>query len=714
MAVGYNVKRRIAGLLLLVTVVSASSCGLRNEPESVPVTEEEAGSVPVAEFHDMKLPGALDFFWRYAYSENWLFCADRKREPEAVKRNLWLIYKNGINDPFEPVICFEREGGLPLILLADRDDNCFLFCQDDNGEFSLEKYDADGEMQWHAGYDASAMQGIGESLGEGIVTADGRVFLYTCGEESKVFAFGADGELQGIHTPDIETLEGVAEGSDGQVYGYCITGETSVFVKLDEQEQRYVCPVVPLKVYGGREDGIYLCTGEGMWRYDPVSAKKEWMWAWDDEYVQIDGAHIEYVFRGKEKVRLLCMERHSDTWGMGDVLTFVSVGSKERRDYPARQVVTISNALNYIITSRMEDMARRYNRQNRKYRVVVLLPEEDTSRDEFLGALKLQLIRGEGPDLIGILGLDVSSLAAQGAFEDLSEYYETVDGEEILESVRKAGQVMGKDMIVIPSFSLETMQCREAIAPQDWTPRRFLELTQANGATFENPVSQREAFWYCMGARTTDDYIDYDKRECFFDREEFRLILEGCNGWKQEEVSEYTFRTVFFNGTGAFLGLNGRKISWVGYPSWEGAQIRMWPTDAFAMNSASTNKEGAWDFLAYLLSEEMQDSIDWEFPVRKDSLEKYFATSYVDPDADNNDFTYFSGHRRPTQEDFDLMREMANCAVYQDSVGPRNIGSNPIRAILDEETEMYFSGDATLDETVDKIQNRVKMYLNEL
>ena len=152
----------------------------------------------------------------------------------------------------------------------------------------------------------------------------------------------------------------------------------------------------------------------------------------------------------------------------------------------------------------------------------------------------------------------------------------------------------------------------------------------------------------------------------------------------------------------------------MGYPGWNGAQIRMWPTDAFVMNSASKNKEGAWDFLEYLLSEEMQDSIDWEFPVRKNSLEKYFASSYISPDADYDDFTNVTGYRWPTQEDFDLMREMANCAVYQDSVGPRYIGSNPIRVILDEEVAMYFAGDATLDETVDKIQNRVKMYLNEL
>ncbi len=39
--------------------------------------------------------------------------------------------------------------------------------------------------------------------------------------------------------------------------------------------------------------------------------------------------------------------------------------------------------------------------------------------------------------------------------------------------------------------------------------------------------------------------------------------------------------------------------------------------------------------------------------------------------------------------------------------------SNPVRNIVSEEAEMYFQGDAALDETVDKIQNRVQTWLDE-
>ncbi len=68
--------------------------------------------------------------------------------------------------------------------------------------------------------------------------------------------------------------------------------------------------------------------------------------------------------------------------------------------------------------------------------------------------------------------------------------------------------------------------------------------------------------------------------------------------------------------------------------------------------------------------------------------------------------------RRPAREDFDLVWGMLDRAVYRPSGFYMN--DNPVRVILEEETGMYFAGDATLEETVKKIQSRVTLYLNEL
>ena len=702
-----NIKRGIAGGILLALLLFMDSCGNSESPDAAVYDPNIGRSVPVAEFHDMRLPGTLDYFWKYAVSEDWLYCVSRKREPGATQRNIWLVYRNGIQEVFDPEIYIEREGGLPLVLLAGSEGSCFLFCQDDNGEFSLEKYDATGEMQWHRGYAAAQFQDIGDTLTEGIVTEDGRVFLYACGEEGKIFSFGIEGGLEDMYVSGLEMLEGIVEGRDGKIYGYYVTGECPVFWEVGSEGVPLICPVTPLQVFGGREDGIYLRCGEGLWKYDPVTGQTERMWEWQDEYVQIDGDRVEHIFQESGEIHLLCLSPPV-IMGQGDVLTYVSVNFKDGREYPPKQIVTISNARSYDALCHMEDMVRRYNRQSKKYRVVIVAPQEDTARNDYIGALQLQLLRGEGPDLIDVQGMDVDDLTAKGVFENLTPYYDSIDAQEILEPVREAGKIMGRDMMVIPSFSLETLLSREEIEPEHWTPARFLDLS-GKRELFRAPMSQMEAFWYCMGARAVEHFVDYEKRECHFDCEDFYTVLEGCAQWDSEGTENDVLIRAHINSTNMFLAYKNRNALWLGNPGWNGAENQFYPTDVFVMNSASENKEGAWDFLAYLLSRDMQDSIDWEFPVRKDSLEQFFLSSYNGTDTE---FNYQTGYGALTQEDIGTMHSLIGRAVYRDSA--LISGSSPIRQILHEEVEMYFAGDSTLEETVEKIQNRVGLYLKEL
>ncbi len=72
-------------------------------------------------------------------------------------------------------------------------------------------------MLWHTECAAPQILDKGERLTEGIVTGDGRVVLYDYGEGGSVFVFGRDGSLQGISTPQLDSLEGIAEGKEGRV-----------------------------------------------------------------------------------------------------------------------------------------------------------------------------------------------------------------------------------------------------------------------------------------------------------------------------------------------------------------------------------------------------------------------------------------------------------------------------------------------------------------
>lgn len=744
----FSNKRYVCGLALLFLSLTIYACGHKENPESLS-DSGESGPVPVAEWQYMDLPVSLGNIRKYTSNENWFYAASPHNYNREKQCSEWHVYRGEIADEYEPQPYVVHEGNNLITLLADREDNCYLFFTDMSKKGTLVKYNADGELVWEREYTAAELLGKGSRLDDGLVTEDGCVYLYDAGSEGSVFAFESDGSLARVCTPGLDVLEGIAEGQDKQVYGYCVTGDEPVLVNVREPEKSFVCPIRPLQVYGGCEDGIYLCTGEGLWQYTPETGESQMLWLWDDEYVQMEISQLDYMFRGKEEVCLVCRETV-----IGDLevktLAFASVDIRDRRDYPEKEVVTISRSSfhrYYDYESNMEELVRRYNRQSRKYRVVVLSPDKDISTSqeaqELLGAMELQLIRGEGPDIIEVKGLDVSNLAAKGAFEDLTDYYkssERVKAEDILESVREANTVMGKNVLVFPCFEMDTMYSREDIDAKEWTPLRFLELMQKDGRNMSGGGASRMfAFlYYCMGVKTADYFIDYERKECRFDSDEFRQILEGLDDWidpepffappnlkvgdvvpqsvveSRQSNDEWIFQSNGVWSTADIINSREEGLVPIGYPGWNGAENVMKTMDAFAINSASEHKEGAWDFLEFLLSEEMQNRISWEFPVRKDSFERYMADSYRSAENECKEFNYFHGEylQQATQEDFDTIREILDSAVYQ---YPGNgYSSNPLRIILEEEAQMYYAGDATLEETVKKIQSRATLWLNEL
>lgn len=104
-----------------------------------------------------------------------------------------------------------------------------------------------------------------------------------------------------------------------------------------------------------------------------------------------------------------------------------------------------------------------------------------------------------------------------------------------------------------------------------------------------------------------------------------------------------------------------------------------------------------------------RNQIDRAFPVRKENFEHYLRTSYPSREDDRKmsaEFNFSSNNYAPAEEDFENLRYM----VTHSRIG---IMSNPITDLISEEAGMYFSGDATLDETIRKLDNRVTLYLNE-
>ncbi len=713
-------------VIILCMGITLTACGRQDSMDTA--SRAEVHPVAVAGCYDMDLPVPLDQFYCYAVVGDRLYLADGRWD--RTQGQLGRVFRCHIGKEFQWEPYLTRGSTRYQVVMADREGNCILFAADIEDEkfpyYLLEKYDAEGELLWSREYTAETLADGGENLTEGILTESGRIWLYGFdGTSGRVLSFDREGMLEKIYHPKLEVLQGVVEGADEQPYGYSIT-EEKVRLEALESGEEYVCSLAADSVHSGCQEGIYLCSDESLWCYDPVNNVLKEKWKWDEEYVNVDGSQVLRIWRDGEAVRLLChvLGERSASGNRNTRLSFATVTIESSRDYPGKEIITLGNVYGQQNgNSHVEELVRLYNRQSVKY-YVELLPYE-LADDTCIKELEQQLLRSEGPDLLDVAWMYAGHLVTKGVFEDLTEYYRSssvVSEKDIFPAVLKACHYAGQNVFVIPGFSIGGQLSNVELAPEDWTPWKYLELAE-EGPMYRFP-SRRYDLQQCMGLNYTEHFVDYEKQECFFDNEEFRQILMACARGQDVEMPQtytpdaypdvdYVLESNIFpiRGMQDYLLLKasyGENVYPVGYPGWSGAEYQMQVSDIFAINHASQHKEGAWDFLEYLLSAELQEKMNWEFPVREDKLEHYIQTSYAAAREYSDLFSYQEIGYTPGQKDLNAVWEMLERAVYGHMER-----DNPIIRIVLEEADMYFQGDADLEDTVNKIQSRVQLYLEE-
>lgn len=167
----------------------------------------------------------------------------------------------------------------------------------------------------------------------------------------------------------------------------------------------------------------------------------------------------------------------------------------------------------------------------------------------------------------------------------------------------------------------------------------------------------------------------------------------------------------------------------IGEPTEEGNQYEIFfSPDALAVSAVSKNKEGAWAFIKFLLDREYQFTIKDGFPMRKDAfesmLEQYQQPQtyevYIDVMDEFVTITrnYYLGRcersgiadgiEAVTPEQTEKLRAM----VEQVGVNAMEIEYGAA-VIVCEEADSYYQGAKNLDQTMETIMGRLRMYQEE-
>lgn len=369
---------------------------------------------------------------------------------------------------------------------------------------------------------------------------------------------------------------------------------------------------------------------------------------------------------------------------------------------------------------------------------------------ETTDAIFLDLVRGKGCDILVMSPQYLTILADKGGLEDLSSYLdksEKVNREDLFDAALEVGTAGGRWVGILPDFTVEAILVEKGYTEGGgWTIEKYLALMDRNPDVplFRCNDPQTVGVQLMFKFHTlTESFVDWEKRTCSFESEEFIQTLEMVKSYAQRfRKADNNDRTVdiyemLYQGqiqtasieirpgqyfadyqdvSNAFLG----SYDLAGDPNPEGKvgySMRGLAEELYCMNAASAKKDAAWTFLEYMLSdyqESLGENYNQGFPVRRDILERKLqeeiGAELTEKYMRQNPYSKEMVPKRGNFTEEDKERLLY---ILDHASPPTVLQGGAFWAILDEELGAFFAGDKTAAKTAEIIQNRVTVYLNE-
>ena len=351
----------------------------------------------------------------------------------------------------------------------------------------------------------------------------------------------------------------------------------------------------------------------------------------------------------------------------------------------------------------LDELVKQFNRAHRDCVAVIdYYPENAYDR------LCTEIMAGDGPD---VLDLACLSLPLNSSY--LVDLYPYIDADSDLErdmfvpTVIASLELNGKLTSLPAAFVVNTMTARVADVGgrTDWTIEELQDLWEqrTDDIFLMSGWMDRHNFLGWLATLTTGDFIDWESGTARYDSEDFIRQLQFCEA--QADYVEYNDEIaekpclVEFENVQNLVRINGIRnnykedFTYIGFPG-NGEYGSFFDVDQlhFAISVNSDKKELAWEFIRLALTKKNQEMIcdSWQLPIRQDVLDDRLET-VVENASDRQRFRQ-------------LIQKPLRFAG-------RNID---IAQIVIDEGDAYFSGQRTVEEAAERIQNRVTLYLSEI
>lgn len=572
---------------------------------------------------------------------------------------------------------------------------------------------------------------------------DGKGNFYFYGNDQNIYV--TDSNLQKICDINIgDWINSMTVSKEGDIY-ISTWGETGLEVKKVDLNSKGLGEKLEGISAGYGNDNYYtgvsksiLISGEEVALYDVASAAKEKLFSWLD--VDVNSNYINNVGELSDGRLWAVYQDYEAEGNQPEIMVLKKVKASE---------AVQKEEITYGTVSLDWDMKRliiNFNKSNEKYRIVV---KEYGSEDYQAGITQFNadLTTANCPDLIDLSSLNYSMYVSKGILEDLYPYMEKsgLKKSDYVENVLTAYEVDGKLYAMMPEFYVSTIMAKQSLVGDitGWTLSEMLDFAEENNPENLFSYGSRYSIFYDCIYNNIDEFIDWETGKCSFDGEDFIRTLEFAAKYPDPEEINYNDEQ---EGTYArlkankillmdssissvqqfqmFQGMFGEKIAFVGYPNNERQGNLIMPSGGcVGISSRAKNKDGAWEFIQNMISQEHQENLtnDWGFPIMKSALDKKFEEDmtpeyYEDENGEQVETTKTSwGYDdfnmdiyAAKQEEIDAVRGLLESA--------NKIAGNvdeQLTSIITEEADPFFKGQKSAADVANIIQNRIQIYVNE-
>ena len=382
----------------------------------------------------------------------------------------------------------------------------------------------------------------------------------------------------------------------------------------------------------------------------------------------------------------------------------------------------------------LKQCARYFNEQNETW--YVMLEEcqySDMFWEDYARQTSVEIASGDGPDILygHVLGDYAYGIYKQDGFADLAPYLEASglskedffpcvfgywqDGEKIYGvSLNVSFWNTGYGSILLDAGILE-----ENREPDIQILMDALLARKEDAVFMEKVDSQGLLERFLIGSEDLWGRVAWKEGTCDFGTDLFAELLEaakryGVKGWDdvRPALAESENYSVYQYLDEVLLKEKGKVKAGIWFD--DGCYARACPDRVMTVNANSDQKEGAWEFIKFILEERQMMQLEaCRYPASKKAFDAMMASEKAKGLYEDGGELYVKWEDKTfyyyplNDERINELREVAESARFTP------IRTQPILDIVYEEASGYFNGTKSIDEVITVINSRVQVCLDE-